>query len=276
MQEGFQADDIWRMVEDEFYSTAQSFTQHIHRAEYVRLKNLAKSRGAGTLRSIARATDGKTKQGEELVLKLEAEELAKKRRAAARADGDEGSSSGEGDDYMQDAQLAGLMMGEARSGKDLTTVVKAQPKTRAAAGFSQSPKSTERTQNVLSAAAPYSKMPLNTEVKAEMKQTDGRGYPSKGSGSATIFKQFARKPVNLDQSGPAADTLGQRHTSSNKTSPKSPTKMTESTLHGPAETTTTKESAREYLAKKRAEKERKEQEAKRKAKMADSIPTFLF
>lgn len=38
MREGYDADDIYRMVEDEFESTARMFTQHVHYAEYERIR----------------------------------------------------------------------------------------------------------------------------------------------------------------------------------------------------------------------------------------------
>ncbi|RMZ90288.1 hypothetical protein DV736_g2469, partial [Chaetothyriales sp. CBS 134916] len=42
MQEGYDADDIWMMVEDEFQTLAHSFTRHLHHAEYKRLMIKAK------------------------------------------------------------------------------------------------------------------------------------------------------------------------------------------------------------------------------------------
>ena len=42
MHPGLNADDIYVMVEDEFLATAQLYTQHLHQAEYQRLKALAR------------------------------------------------------------------------------------------------------------------------------------------------------------------------------------------------------------------------------------------
>ncbi|KAK3707487.1 hypothetical protein LTR37_012129 [Vermiconidia calcicola] len=144
MREGYDADDIYRMVEDEFYITAKKFTQHIHHAEYARLKRLAKSRGAGTLKSISRGTDGRTEQSTELKLRLEAEAKAKKQKAGLKGMDSDDESSGNEDDYMNDPQLAGLMTGEELTGRDLTGLAKAKSNTRAAAGFDQSPRNVER------------------------------------------------------------------------------------------------------------------------------------
>jgi hypothetical protein len=44
MIEGYKNDDAWRMVEDEFFCTARSFTAHLHRAEYMRLQKLVQER----------------------------------------------------------------------------------------------------------------------------------------------------------------------------------------------------------------------------------------
>ncbi|KJZ79859.1 hypothetical protein HIM_00573 [Hirsutella minnesotensis 3608] len=51
-------DDRYRMVEDEFLHTAQRFTTHLHRAEYSRLKALARSHHASTISEMARPVVG--------------------------------------------------------------------------------------------------------------------------------------------------------------------------------------------------------------------------
>jgi hypothetical protein len=48
MKSGWDADDKYRMVEDEFYDIARSFTNHLHQAEYARVKKLALDRGSTT------------------------------------------------------------------------------------------------------------------------------------------------------------------------------------------------------------------------------------
>ncbi|KAG6013613.1 hypothetical protein E4U43_007204 [Claviceps pusilla] len=47
-------DDKYRMVEDELLHTAQKFTTHLHRAEYMRLKELTRARNAHTIRQMER------------------------------------------------------------------------------------------------------------------------------------------------------------------------------------------------------------------------------
>lgn len=147
MNEGLTADDIYVMVEDEFYSTAQKFTAPLHRAAYERLKRLHRSRGAETLANIERATDGRTKQSTALRMKMEAEERAKKRRSAGLVEEDE---SDDDDEYMAVPELAGLMTSSqgVATKKVLANVTKAKSNTRAAAGFSQSPNKGNKTKDV--------------------------------------------------------------------------------------------------------------------------------
>lgn len=82
MRPGLTADDIYIMVEDEFHAVAQTFTKHLHHAEYVRLKNAAKNRNASTISSISRPVDSITTMREETKRKKEAEARALKMKAA--------------------------------------------------------------------------------------------------------------------------------------------------------------------------------------------------
>ncbi|KAH8882620.1 hypothetical protein GQ53DRAFT_457151 [Thozetella sp. PMI_491] len=58
MIDGAEHDDRYRMVEDEFISVAGDFTRHLHAAEYQRLKTLAKSQNADTIKNISRPVSG--------------------------------------------------------------------------------------------------------------------------------------------------------------------------------------------------------------------------
>ncbi|KAK4161555.1 hypothetical protein QBC43DRAFT_217393 [Cladorrhinum sp. PSN259] len=58
MIDGVDHDDRYRMVEDEFLCVASQFTKHLHAAEYQRLKGLAKSENAETIRAISRPVTG--------------------------------------------------------------------------------------------------------------------------------------------------------------------------------------------------------------------------
>ncbi|KAI9838756.1 MAG: hypothetical protein M1838_004527, partial [Thelocarpon superellum] len=66
MHEGLDKDDMYIMVEDEFHATAKTFTQHLHHAEYVRLKRLAEEKNAATAYPILRPVDPRVVMSEEL------------------------------------------------------------------------------------------------------------------------------------------------------------------------------------------------------------------
>ena len=151
MLPGYGADDIYMMVEDEFNTTAKAYTKHIHYAEYVRLKKLAKSRGERTLSAMEHGTDSRT--GKSRVLQLREEREASERRREELVGVEEESE--EDDPYLQDPQLAGLMMRDSERerdrgvGRELNGMVKAKSKTRAAAGFLESPHKAERHRDAL-------------------------------------------------------------------------------------------------------------------------------
>ena len=71
MRPGLEQDDIWVMVEDEFLSTAHLYTSHLHKAEYLRLKKLARAQNASTIQNIARPVDDRTEQSMESRKKME-------------------------------------------------------------------------------------------------------------------------------------------------------------------------------------------------------------
>lgn len=70
------------MVEDEFHAVAQTFTKHLHHAEYIRLRNAARDRNAPTISNISRPVDSITTMREETRRKKEAEARGVKMKAA--------------------------------------------------------------------------------------------------------------------------------------------------------------------------------------------------
>jgi hypothetical protein len=151
MRDGLDHDDIYMMVEDEFYSVCKTFTQHLHHAEYVRQKELAKARNVSTISAISRPVDTSTKMRAETAKRREKELNAEKakaalnqihRQAAARrpkTDADEGEE--ERIAMKDDAPWAGtalqnFMASPSRAQKSLAGLHAAEAGTRAAAGFS--------------------------------------------------------------------------------------------------------------------------------------------
>lgn len=135
------------MVEDEFYAVAQTFTQHLHYAEYVRQAKEAKLRNASRIQDLARATDGVTSMSEETKKKKEAEGLAERQKKGLEMlenqDGSrEAKDEDDEDDVFQDDSWAGTslydLMTSPRKSRTLVGARGIKSSTRAAAGFVQS------------------------------------------------------------------------------------------------------------------------------------------
>ena len=135
MVEGYDHDDIYIMVEDEFHSVAQTFTQHLHHAEYQRLKKKARDAAPPKFRP----TD---QMRAEVKKKLEARVLHAKQKDAVRNITNGINLSAEEEDEEQDddpwlgTSLAGLMTdANVQKRTALVGLEKMQSTTRAAKGF---------------------------------------------------------------------------------------------------------------------------------------------
>ncbi|KAL4946343.1 hypothetical protein BDV06DRAFT_136592 [Aspergillus oleicola] len=146
LHEGLENDDIYMMVEDEFYSIAQTFTRHLHYAEYVRRKREAKDRNADAIRDIARPTDGWTPVSAEMKKREKARELERVQeggldsvlgKSERRDDGD----GGEEEEELEESSWAGTHLQELilspRRARSLVGLKEMRSSTRAAAGFAQ-------------------------------------------------------------------------------------------------------------------------------------------
>ncbi|CAI7647948.1 unnamed protein product [Penicillium glandicola] len=141
--EGIQHDDGWVMVEDEFYAVAQTFTQHLHHAEYVRRRKQVKAENAAGIRDIEieRPTDSRTPLPNEVERKREAEALRARQKAGLAQISDGGID--EKDEDEDDERWAGThlhdLMTSPRKIRSLAGVYVPKSSTRAAAGFGQAP-----------------------------------------------------------------------------------------------------------------------------------------
>lgn len=217
MKPGFAADDIFMMVEDEFYSTAQLYTGHIHHAEYARLKKLHKSRGQETLAGLGRGTDGRTEQSKALRMKLESLDLAKKQRKTLRElkgvpDVEEDADGSEAEDeYMQDPHLSGLMRAsQMGASQDLTGLMKPKANTRAAAGLSQSPYKTARTRDAIAEEMQQSQRRTMSQIDEREDDSDdldayafGESHSSHRSGVVSTLQDSETDDDDLDAGVPS-------------------------------------------------------------------------
>ncbi|RAL04709.1 uncharacterized protein BO80DRAFT_461769 [Aspergillus ibericus CBS 121593] len=142
LREGFDHDDIYMMVEDEFYAVAQTFTQHLHYAEYLRRKKEAKLQNATAIQSIARPTDGVTPTSDEARKKAAAAELAAQQKAGLQKLGnrpavdseEETEEEQEEDRIWAGTSLHDLMI-SPRKARSLVGMQGIKSSTRAAAGL---------------------------------------------------------------------------------------------------------------------------------------------
>ena len=188
MLEGLDADDGYIMVEDEFYATAKTFTQHLHHAEYQRLKNSAKMKSASAMSNIMRATDSITAMREETKKKKEAELKAMKHKAALEkikalggskrlrtGDSDSNSESDlettKNDDPWVGTNLQSLMVNPSKNGTSLTGLDRIKSSTRAAAGYSKPDHQPNRTSKPLGLAAPRA-IPSKRAAPEQSEQED--------------------------------------------------------------------------------------------------------
>ncbi|PYI14612.1 hypothetical protein BO99DRAFT_369851, partial [Aspergillus violaceofuscus CBS 115571] len=144
---GLQNDDIYMMVEDEFYSVAQSFTQHLHYAEYVRRKKEVKAQrqqqqqNATFQELIRRPTDGVTPLSEESKKRHAQEELAARQRVGLQtmnirkrpvvSDDEEGSAQEEDEDGAWAGTSLHELMVSPRKNRSLVGVQGIRSATRA-------------------------------------------------------------------------------------------------------------------------------------------------
>ncbi|KAH0497001.1 hypothetical protein TgHK011_004338 [Trichoderma gracile] len=136
-------DDKYRMVEDEFLRIAQRFTAHLHRAEYDRLKALAKAQNADTIREIERPIVPDTVPTARTRQRTESRQRALKQRRALAADGrgdeDRKAKTDAARSPVAATGLRGLMEAPRREGRAVMPAVSASSassRTRAAAGYS--------------------------------------------------------------------------------------------------------------------------------------------
>ncbi|UKZ47367.1 hypothetical protein TrVGV298_001585 [Trichoderma virens] len=141
-------DDKFRMVDDEFLHIAQRFTAHLHRAEYDRLKALAKAQNAATIREIERPIVPDTAPTARARQRSESAQRAMKQRKALEAEGDDDAGDRDGRETRREEQrslwaapgLRGLMEAPKREGRTIMPAASASSssssRTRAAAGFS--------------------------------------------------------------------------------------------------------------------------------------------
>ncbi|RXG48546.1 hypothetical protein VDGE_10181 [Verticillium dahliae] len=136
---GYDHDDIYRMVEDEFLVIAGKFTAHLHAAEYHRLKTQARSQNADAIADISRPVVGSLT---ELARRRQEDLLRRKRqrqalRQSRAGDGGEAGETEEEDDALwRGSSLRGLMDSPRKREVRISALARAESSAgRAGAGW---------------------------------------------------------------------------------------------------------------------------------------------
>ena len=292
MREGLDGDDIWVMVEDEFLSTARLFTQHLHHAEYQRLKKLARVQNESKIQSIARPVDNRSAVSSETKKKVEGRWLKFKQTedldgissdvggSDSRQDDDD---QNENDPFLQNPRLAGLMTQKAGSRK-LSAVIGTKPRTLPTAPSLQEPTTLDKsTRRALGA----------DRARKEGAPHPGSAVTPRGTNAATTTAQSARVDTGgLSASSSSSRALklsavGSVHTkrhpekylwpnamSFRKQAPTQFDPLSEPTKSA-EQTPAVSSGFSERMARRRAEARNKEEANRRKSVLLDDIPTFL-
>lgn len=171
------------MVEDELLGVAQNFTAHLHRAEYHRLKSLAKTQNAAAIREIERPVVGTpsriTKQRGEALKRV-----SKQRNLLG---------NGHGRDLpWMGTSLQGLMESPRKEARVIRSLPQAAAGTRAAAGFGSTstglPAQRSRTEE--SSAKERQRGPARDDTRPQPRSTlqrtvDVRSRPPTSIGSSS-------------------------------------------------------------------------------------------
>lgn len=174
MNEGFDADDRYRMVEDELYATASIFTRHIHEREYEQHKRRVRAKEAGLSNDQQRATAGGTTLTRKAVSEKEARARTKNAsKAALSLVATESETESEGDAAIDterdfDDPFAGFAALSKQPIVNLNTAVLYKPNTLAAAGLKQRKVQPARTSELLADLAETSEDATLDPLKTTM------------------------------------------------------------------------------------------------------------
>lgn len=294
MHEGYAADDAFMMVEDEFFATAQLYTQHLHHAAYAEQKRRAQARGEKVLRTLGRPTDGRTARDGAMV---EREDRQKDISKAL------GWDKEEDEEDLTDPLLGALMNDPKRMGRALEGIGKVKSKSRAANGFLRSPEKVRKfavedldddsraVDDDLSEAdsddldGPVAR-PRKQDAIATREIGTRPGVPANNSRRETgIFKKLAaaagkdeprrqdHHPVkqNIDD-GYRKRGLGVNDTNGESSKKSFTTSIDDFEPIG----VKPKEETPAYLVKRRQKREEEEKRKAKEKKTAVEVPTFMF
>jgi hypothetical protein len=140
MHEGYDADDIYIMVEDEFYTVAQTYTAHLHLAEYKRLVKQAREAPPKALPEPKSPMSRQAKQRlKSDALQLKQKEALQKVLGSTSMEAEEEEEEDKVADLWSGTSLAPLMAGGNQEKTSLLGLERMSSNTKAGMGFVRSP-----------------------------------------------------------------------------------------------------------------------------------------
>lgn len=277
MIEGLEHDDLYRMVEDEFLSTAQQFTAHLHAVEYHRLKAAIKTQNADTIRNISRPVVGRMT---DMVEKKQGRKarLAKQEAATRRALANNGQNADNEEGSCHSSSLYGLMESPRKQATRLDNLTKIATTTRAAAGFSGAkPRllfpTPRPTFTNIPGIKPMAKAPANEvdDDETEGDDDDDLEGPSLTMPVQRVQREISSRPIKQEGNQAVRRPVTMTHPNKNSTKPKAPEEAGSSDDSGGGLLGSLK---RRQEDRKRTREQRKSATSKTQA-TKDIIPGFL-
>ena len=293
MREGQDADDRWIMVEDELLSVAQKYTQHLHHAEYVRLKQLAKTRSQSTMSATSRPTDPGTtsrcvaRQDRSRGIPGHETEGSRKDLSSATREVDDLEKDRDDDPWVG-TSLFGLMTSPREAQRSLGTIRKSCSGTRAASDHTRKVLFTDRDKTsppmrqgkgIVAGNKKYNREVTQSEIEDEADVDDDleapirRSVDRRVSSKAHLKDQFVETPASVETQD-ESDDIGFDATST-IVPPRELSRLSASTSRN---LSSNHSRGVAHISRRRTpvETSRTHQVKRSKALLLGEIPTFLF
>lgn len=198
---------------------AQRFTAHLHRAEYDRLKALAKAQNAATISEIERPVVASAVPTARARQRSEAAQNSMKRRKAREAesgdDGDDRKAKGDEQRSPWATGLRGLMEAPRREGRTIMPAASASSsssRTRAAAGYSsksspqQDHRSREKSPSLPPLASSSKRVKLDLPANPKSTTTQSRNTSQHPRTSNSNPQDISSRATELPKGVPRPDS----------------------------------------------------------------------
>lgn len=205
---GADADDRYRMVEDEFLAVAQRFTTHLHRAEYNRLKAAARAQGEAAVREMERPVVAPPLTATARFRREASRRGARQQRLQQRQGGTDANGSGSAaavDLPWLGTSLQGLMERPRSETRTISSYAPVHSTTRAAAGYHASATASTNTGSDAFRGGSGSRSKRKRESSSLAETSSTTSSPTPGEASNNAAPRLAATPRH--RSSPATASI---------------------------------------------------------------------